>query len=62
MVFPGHMAFSFVVLAPVAMLQPWETHVATLQKQWRGIVCIGAFMALNIGEQGAVEALQGPVL
>jgi drug/metabolite transporter (DMT)-like permease len=42
------MAFSFVVLAPIALMQPWETHRATLQKQWQGIACIGAFMALNI--------------
>lgn len=42
------MAFSFTVLAPVALAQPWSVHQATLQKQWRGILCIGAFMALNI--------------
>ncbi|KAI3432322.1 hypothetical protein D9Q98_003881 [Chlorella vulgaris] len=42
------MAFSFVVLAPIALMQPWEMHRATLQKQWQGIACIGAFMALNI--------------
>ena len=43
-----HMAFSFLALAPVALLQPWEVHVRTLKKQWRGIVYIGGFMALNI--------------
>ena len=32
----GHMAFSFLVLAPVALRQPWETHRRTLEKQWRG--------------------------
>jgi hypothetical protein len=44
----GHMAFSFTVLAPVALAQPWTVHQMTLQKQWRGILCIGTFMALNI--------------
>lgn len=43
-----HMAFSFCVLAPVAMREPWESHRRTLEKQWKGIVYIGAFMALNI--------------
>ena len=43
-----HMAFSFLALAPVALLQPGEVHMRTLKKQWRGIVYIGGFMALNI--------------
>lgn len=43
-----HMAFSFVVLAPLALRTPWEVHERTLAKQWRGIVYIGSFMALNI--------------
>lgn len=43
-----HMAFSFLVLAPFAMRTPWETHMRTLEKQWKGIVYIGGFMALNI--------------
>jgi hypothetical protein len=42
------MAFSFVVLAPAALLQPMEVHRATLEKQWKGILYIGSFMALNI--------------
>lgn len=42
------MAFSFVVLAPVAMRESWEVHRAALAKQWKGVVYIGAFMALNI--------------
>ena len=42
------MLFSFCVLAPVAMRESWENHRRTLEKQWRGIVYIGAFMALNI--------------
>ena len=43
-----HMAFSFVALAPLALRESWESHQRTLAKQWRGIVYIGAFMALNI--------------
>lgn len=42
------MAFSFIVLAPLALRTPFEVHQRTLQKQWRGIVYIGCFMALNI--------------
>lgn len=44
----AHMSFSFIVLAPFAMRVPMETHVRTLEKQWKGLVCIGAFLALNI--------------
>ena len=45
----GHMVFSFVVLAPVMAFQPFASlHHATLRKQWKGLVCIGGFMALNI--------------
>lgn len=40
----GHMAFSFLILAPVALLQPWESHQRTLEKQWKGVVYIGCFM------------------
>ncbi|PRW60834.1 Drug Metabolite transporter superfamily [Chlorella sorokiniana] len=43
-----HMAFSFVVLAPVALRESWESHRRTLEKQWKGVVYIGSFMALNI--------------
>lgn len=43
-----HMGFSFLILAPVALRTPWETHVRTIQKQWRGLLYIGCFMALNI--------------
>lgn len=32
----GHMAFSFVVLAPVALRQPWKVHRRSLEKQWKG--------------------------
>lgn len=43
-----HMAFSFLVLAPFALRTSWETHLRTLEKQWKGILYIGGFMALNI--------------
>lgn len=43
-----HMAFSFLALAPVALRTPWDVHRRTLEKQWQGVVCIGAFMAFNI--------------
>lgn len=43
-----HMLFSFIVLSPFALRVDYETHVKTLQKQWKGILYIGAFMALNI--------------
>jgi drug/metabolite transporter (DMT)-like permease len=42
------MLFSFMVLAPIALRTQWEIHERTLMKQWRGIVYIGCFMALNI--------------
>ena len=45
----GHMVFSFIVLAPFMAFQPFiSLHHATLSKQWKGLICIGAFMALNI--------------
>jgi hypothetical protein len=45
----AHMLFSFIVLAPFMMMQPFRSlHKATLEKQWKGLICIGAFMALNI--------------
>lgn len=44
----AHMSFSFLVLAPFALRTPWEAHRATLRRSWRGVVYIGAFMALNI--------------
>jgi drug/metabolite transporter (DMT)-like permease len=43
-----HMAFSFIVLSPFALRMGWDTHQHTLQKQWKGILYIGSFMALNI--------------
>ena len=44
----AHMSFSFLVLAPFALRVPMETHVRTWEKQWKGLVCIGSFLALNI--------------
>ena len=45
----SHMAFSFVALAPIMMLPSFRgLHKATLQKQWKGMLFIGAFLALNI--------------
>ncbi|KAI7840393.1 hypothetical protein COHA_005894 [Chlorella ohadii] len=43
-----HMAFGFAALAPVALRRPWHVHRRKLAKQWRGILAIGAFLALNI--------------
>jgi len=42
------MAFSFIVLSPFALAMDMDVHIKTLQKQWKGILYIGAFMALNI--------------
>jgi len=43
------MAFSFLALAPIMMLPAFRgLHMATLQKQWKGMLFIGAFLALNI--------------
>ena len=44
----AHMSFSFLVLAPFALRVPIETHKRTLEKQWKGLLYIGSFMALNI--------------
>ena len=43
------MAFSFMALAPIMMLPAFRAlHKPTLQKQWKGMIFIGAFLALNI--------------
>ena len=44
----GHMAFSFAVLAPVAMQESLRSHKRTLERCWKGVLSIGACMALNI--------------
>jgi hypothetical protein len=42
------MSFSFIVLSPFALRIPWDIHQKTLAKQWKGLLYIGSFMALNI--------------
>ncbi|KDD72440.1 hypothetical protein H632_c3342p0, partial [Helicosporidium sp. ATCC 50920] len=44
-----HMGFSFLLLSPFALRESFESHAATLRQQWKGVVYIGVFMALNIG-------------
>ena len=44
-----HMLFSFLILLPFMLREPFRSlHAATLQKQWKGIIGIGLFMAVNI--------------
>ena len=44
-----HMLFSFLILLPFMLRDPFRSlHAATLQKQWKGIIGIGLFMAVNI--------------
>ena len=44
-----HMLFSFLILLPFMLKEPFRSlHAATLQKQWKGIIGIGLFMAVNI--------------
>lgn len=43
-----HMLFSFCILAPVALREPIKSHKMILEKQWKGVVYIGSFLALNI--------------
>ncbi len=44
-----HMGFSFLALLPHMLSRPLRgTHRETLQKQWRGLVAIGLFMAGNV--------------
>lgn len=44
-----HMLFSFLMLLPFMLREPFRSlHKATLQKQWKGIIGIGLFMAVNI--------------
>lgn len=44
-----HMLFSFVVLLPFMLSKAMRAkHVETLEKQWKGVVAIGVFMATNI--------------
>lgn len=43
-----HMLFSFCALAPIAMRESIKVHRHTLERQWKGVVYIGMFLALNI--------------
>ena len=44
-----HMLFSFLILLPFMLRAPFKSlHVPTLHKQWKGIIGIGLFMAVNI--------------
>ncbi|KAL0040726.1 hypothetical protein WJX79_003172 [Trebouxia sp. C0005] len=44
-----HMAFSFCVLLPFMIREPFRSkHRATLEKQWKGLVAIGVYMAANV--------------
>ena len=45
----SHMASTFAMLSPIMMLPSFRVlHWPTLQKQWKGILFIGAFLSLNI--------------
>lgn len=44
-----HMAFCFFVLAPFMAREPFRSkHHDTVQRQWRGLLMMGLFMAANI--------------
>ena len=44
-----HMLFSFFILLPFMLMPPFKAlHVPTLRKQWKGVIGIGLFMAVNI--------------
>ena len=43
-----HMMFAFVVLLPVMAANTKLQHKATLKRQYKGLICIGVFMALNV--------------
>ncbi|KAK9821748.1 hypothetical protein WJX81_002035 [Elliptochloris bilobata] len=45
----AHMVFSFIMLLPFMMASPFrELHHDVITKQWKGLACIGLFMAVNI--------------
>eukprot|EP00884_Botryococcus_braunii_P008683 jgi/Botrbrau1/17816/Bobra.0127s0061.1 len=45
----SHMMFGFVALLPLMLSEKMrQKHEETLEKQWKGIVAIGLYMALNI--------------
>lgn len=43
-----HMMFAFLVLMPVMVANTKLQHKATLKRQYKGLICIGVFMALNV--------------
>ena len=44
-----HMAFSCCVLLPFMLREPFRSkHHSTLEKQWKGLVAIGIYMAANV--------------
>ncbi len=43
-----HMMFAFVVLLPIMVASTKMQHRATLSRQYKGLICIGVFMALNV--------------
>lgn len=46
----AHMAFSFLALGPVMLTGSYrELHRPTLEKQWVGVLAIGAFFTVNVG-------------
>ena len=46
----AHMVFSVTVLAPFMCMKTYrEVHVATLNKQWLGLIGVGIFFAVNVG-------------
>lgn len=45
-----HMTFGFVALfIPVMLARRPEVHRQTWKRQWKGLLCVGSFMAMNIG-------------
>ena len=51
----AHMGFGFLALSPfMAVCKPYrDSHGHTLQKQWAGLLCIGAAFAMNVGMTNA---------
>jgi hypothetical protein len=43
-----HMMFGFAALLPVMVANKKLQHRETLTRQYRGLICIGVFMALNV--------------
>ncbi len=44
-----HMAFCFLLLLPIMLLEPYRSrHVVTIKKQWKELLLLGVCMAANI--------------